>query len=448
MDTRPIAKTPTTLAAAVIVTVVVMLLHPSALSTASRATGVQAFVGARIIDGTGADPTEDGVVVVRDGRIEAVGPRASTTVPDGAEVVDVTGLTLTPGLLNAHGHVAETVGLESKPEYYTEANLLAQLGRYARYGVTTVFSLGGDREPGFRLRDAQDTPDLDRARLFVGGPVITSGNPAAARLMTSAVADMKADYAKIRVDDNLGTTVKMPPQAYNVVLDIAHRRNLRVASHVFYLEDAKALLQAGTDFIAHSIRDTDVDDEVIEMLKARDICVSPTLTREVSTFVYESRPDFFDDPFFLREADKDVLDQLLDPERQQKVRESKTAQAYKAALQVASRNLKALSEAGVRIAFGTDTGPPARFQGYFEHMEMELMAEAGLTPMQILVSATGDAARCWEKAGEIGTIVPGAWADLIVLEKNPLDDIRNMRTIQSVWIAGNRVPEKDAPRHP
>jgi imidazolonepropionase-like amidohydrolase len=162
--------------------------------------------------------------------------------------------------------------------------------------------------------------------------------------------------------------------------------------------------------------------------------------REVSTFVYESEPAFFADPFFLREADPAVLAELRDPRRQEGVRKSRAAQIYKTALEVASRNLKRLADAGVRIAMGTDTGPPARFQGYFEQMELELMAKAGLTPRQVLLSAAGDAARCLRLDGRVGTIRPGAWADLLVLAKNPLDDVRNTRTIESVWIAGNRVP--------
>ena len=251
---------------------------------------------------------------------------------------------------------------------------------------------------------------------------------------------MKADYVKIRVDDNLGTVRKMSPPTYGAIIDVAHQRGLKVASHVFYLEDAKALLKSGSDFIAHSIRDNDVDKETIELLKAKDVCVCPTLTRELSTFVYENRPAFFQDPFFLREVDPVVIEELLDPARQKKVKESKSAQGYKSGLKVAIRNLKTLSTAGVRIAFGTDTGPAGRFQGYFEHIEIEMMSEAGLTPMQIIKAATSDAARCWEKHEELGSIQPGKWADLIVLSKNPLDDIKNIREIESVWIAGNRIP--------
>jgi imidazolonepropionase-like amidohydrolase len=122
------------------------------------------------------------------------------------------------------------------------------------------------------------------------------------------------------------------------------------------------------------------------------------------------------------------------------MRKSPAAQRYKAALEVAERNLKALSDAGVTIAMGTDTGPPMRFQGYFEQMELELMAKSGLTPRQVLTAATRDAARCMKIDGEVGTIEPGKWADFVALDADPLADIRNTRKIDSVWIAGNRVP--------
>ena len=112
----------------------------------------------------------------------------------------------------------------------------------------------------------------------------------------------------------------------------------------------------------------------------------------------------------------------------------------KAAMPVAKRNLKKVSDSGVRIAMGTDTGAaPGRFQGYFEHLELEMMAETGLTPQRVLRSATADAATCIERSDRIGTLERGKWADFVVLDNNPLEDIRNTRTIRSVWIAGNQV---------
>ena len=148
----------------------------------------------------------------------------------------------------------------------------------------------------------------------------------------------------------------------------------------------------------------------------------------------------FDDPFFRREADAAVLEALSDSARMARVRSSESARFYREALPLAQRNLKTLAEGGVGIAFGTDSGPPGRFQGYFEHMETELMAEAGLTPERILRSATGEAARCMGLDGRVGTLVPGAWADFLVLRRDPLEDVRNLRSLASVRIAGNRVP--------
>jgi imidazolonepropionase-like amidohydrolase len=130
---------------------------------------------------------------------------------------------------------------------------------------------------------------------------------------------------------------------------------------------------------------------------------------------------------------------MRDAGRQAKFRASPAwaqGQKYKAGLEVAKANLKRVHDAGIRVAFGTDSGPAGRFQGYFEHLELEMMVEAGLTPMQALVAATGQAAACWHKGGQLGTIAPGAAADLLVLEKNPLEDIRHTRTIERVYIGG------------
>jgi imidazolonepropionase-like amidohydrolase len=212
-----------------------------------------------------------------------------------------------------------------------------------------------------------------------------------------------------------------------------------VAAHIFYLADAKDLIRAGADVIAHSVRDRDVDDEFINLMRARDIPYCPTLTRELSTFVYEATPAFFSDPFFLAGADRAVVASLTEPARQQAMRASKSAQGYKAALPVATRNLKRLSDMGVGIAMGTDTGPsPERFQGYFEHLEMEMMAQAGMTPAAVLRSATLGAAQAMRAPG-VGALAPGAWADFIVLDRDPRQDIRNTRSIASVWVAGNEV---------
>ena len=410
-----------------------------AAATGTAAAQATAFVGGRVIDGTGR-VIENGTVVISGSKITAVGA-ASTPVPAGAARVDLKGKTILPGLVNAHGHVPATTGLRADPEAYTRENLLRQLRTYAMYGVTTVFSLGDDQAAGFALRDENATA-ADRARLFVAGAVIGGNSAEEALANTAKVVAMKPDVLKIRVDDNLGSSRKMPEAAWRAVVAESDARKLPLAVHIYYLADAKATLLAGADFIAHSVRDAPVDDAFINALKSRDVCYSPTLTREISTFIYDSTPPWVDDPFFLKGVETGVPEQLKDPKRQEQFRNSagyKAGQQYKAGLEVAKKNLKTLVDRGVRVAMGTDTGPPARFQGFFEHIELEMMVDSGMTPMQALVAATGDAARCYGKTGQFGTLAAGAAADLMILTANPLENIRNTRSIDAVWVNGKKA---------
>ena len=393
------------------------------VSAQSAPTTVRAFTGARVIDGTDRPPITNATIVVRDGRIVAVGPAARITIPAGAERVALDGKTVMPGLINAHGHVTGAKDLDT----------------YAAYGVTTVYSLGGEPSDVFEARRGQEAPTQARTRVFVAGPVITATTPDEARAQVAAVAAQRVDMVKIRVDDNLGTAVKMSPEVYRVVIAEAHARGLRLAAHLFYLADAKSLLAAGADLVAHSVRDADVDAELIAALRARGVCVSPTLMREVSAFVYESTPAWFGDSLFLTHANREWMATVQEPARQDAMRRSPSAQRYKAALDVASRNLTRLADAGIPIAMGTDTGPMGRFQGYFELMELELMVKAGLTPRQVLTAATLGAARCMQIERDLGTLERGKWGDFVVLDADPLADISNVRRIHSVWIAGNRV---------
>ena len=232
----------------------------------------------------------------------------------------------------------------------------------------------------------------------------------------------------------------MTPDVYRAVIDEAHKRNLRVAAHIFYLDDAKDLLKAGVDMIAHSVRDKDLDDETIALMKARNVPYCPTLTREVSTFVYESTPRFFDDPFFLKEADRGRHGAAAGAgasEGDGLVRDG-------AALQGRARHREAQSEEGVgRRRARSRWAPtpaqfPERFQGFFEHLEMAMMVESGMTPAQVLRASTVDAARAIGRQ-DIGALAAGRWADFVVLDKDPLADVANTRTISSVWIAGAEI---------
>lgn len=412
----------------------VVLAVGFALASASPVHGQRtvAFTGARVWDGTGSPPRRADILVV-DGRIAEVGRPA---IPSEATVLNYAGKWIIPGLVETHAHVTGYWA----PDRVSDpmGRVVEELGLYARYGVTTVSSLGDEPAAAGQVRDVQDTPSLERARLTFGGPVITAVTPEAARAAVEENAAMGVDWIKIRVDDNLGTTAKMPWEAVEAVLEAAHELGLRVATHVFYLEDAKRLLRMGTGLVAHSIRDVEVDAEVIGLLKEAGTCYVPTLTREVSTFVYARRPAFFDDPFFQEGAKETELARLSDPGFMEGVRGSAAAAGYREALGQAQRNLKRLTDAGVAVAFGTDAGPPGRFPGYFEHLELELMVEAGLTPEQALLSATSRAASCLGMP-DVGALEPGKWADLLVLESNPLEDIGATKTLEKVFIAGNEV---------
>ncbi len=254
---------------------------------------VQAWVGARIIDGTGKPAIENATLLIRDGRIEAVGKRVK--VPAGAEKIDATGKTIIPGLINAHGHV----------------NDAAQLGVYLRDGITTVFSLGGDKE--FALREQCATaPPGTVPHLYVAGPIqdstaipgaVAVKTPEEARKSVDELIRNKPDIVKVRVDDFLGARPKMGPETYQAVIDEAHKNGFRTAAHVVLLDDAKGVVRAGVNYIAHSVRDREVDDEFIALMKKDHVFYSPTLSREFAVFGYSETPSFFSDPFFLKEAD-------------------------------------------------------------------------------------------------------------------------------------------------
>jgi imidazolonepropionase-like amidohydrolase len=406
---------------------------PQLSKGSDAANAGKAWVGARIIDGTGRPPIEKGTLFIRGGRIEAVGNHVK--LPAGVIRIDARGKTIIPGLINAHGHL----------------NNMSQLGIYLRDGITTVLSLGGDKE--FALRSQCASATLGTVpHLYVAGPIqdstaipgaVAVTTPEQARRSVDELMLNKPDIVKVRVDDFLGARPKMSPEVYQAVIDEARKNGYRTAAHVVLLDDAKGVLRAGVNYIAHSVRDREVDAEFLQLMKEHHAFYSPTLTREVAVFTYAETPEFFKDPFFLKEADPGEMARMEDPKHQEAVRNDRSAQWYKDHLPIAMHNLKTLSDAGIVIAMGTDSGGgPGRFQGYFEHLELEYETKAGLTPMQALISATSGAAQAVNISQEAGTLEKGKWADFVVLTANPLDDIRNTRKIDSVWIGGVEVQQK------
>jgi len=392
-----------------------------------------AFINANLWDGTGAGLRRGMTLVVVDGRVASV---SDERPPAGADIVDLEGAYVIPGLVNTHGHV--TANWADADVTDPTERVRDGLELYARYGVTTVLSLGGAPEEAFALRDAQDPADPRFARVLLAGPVIADSTASAAGARAAANVELGVDWLKLRVDDNLGRSEKMPWDAVQAVIDAGNDAGLRVATHIFYYDDALRLLEMGTGMVAHSVRDVALDEAFVMALDRSGVCYVPTLIREVSTFAYAETPGFFDDPFFQRQANAEQLARVNDPDFRQSMAESEAAAAYRVALDQAMENLGYLAEAGARIGFGTDSGPPARFPGYFEHLELEMMVDAGMSPEAALLSATGRAADCIG-ADDIGTLEPGNWADFLVLEADPTADITATRTLRRVYMAGRAV---------
>jgi len=415
--------------------------------------------GARLIDGSANAPLDNAVLVIRDGRIAAVGAAESVDLPADATVIDYRGKTLMPGLISTHSHVGIASGLEVGPEQHTRENILRQLRQYTAYGVTTVTALGlngavfydvraavhSGREPGADLFGADrgiGVPDgAPPASALPLGPdqVYRTQNVAAAREAIREMAARKTDLVKLWLDGFGGTAPKLDPDVYRAAIEEAHAQGLRVAVHIHDLDDAKAVVRAGADIIAHGVRDRPVDEEFIALLKQNDVWYVPTLALDEATFIYAEQPAWMQTEFFANAVHPEVRARMADPEWQRTTLEDPRAAAARRALATNQRNLKTLHEAGVKIAFGTDSGAnPFRIPGVAEHRELALMVEAGLTPLEAIRIATANSAALLELEDR-GRLAPGLSADLVVLDGDPTADIAASTRIVGVWHRGRPV---------
>jgi len=383
---------------------------------AQQPAAVTVFEGARLIVGDGSAAIEESAFIVQNGRFTAVGRKGQLKAPAGAARVDLTGKTVMPAIIDAHKHLA-----------VTRDALVDQLQHLAYYGIGATMSLGQDTgDEVYKVR-AETIPNA--ARFHTAGRGLTGPEPgrtqapywvtsvAEARKDVDEDAAKKVDIIKIWVDDRDHTVTKLSPELYGAAIDEAHKHHLRTIAHIYTLEDAKAILRAGIDNFAHSVRDKDVDDEYIKLIKAKPgFIVDPNLPDRGARYDRGWLRDSMPEAEFQR-VQADTKD---DPKQQQ-------------FFGVQCRNLARVNREGIKVALGSDGPIPWR-----AHEQMADMAGCGMTPAEVIVASTRNAAALIGIT-DTGTIAAKKTADFLVLDANPLDDITNTRRINAVYLRGTLV---------
>ena len=378
-------------------------------------TAAVAYESARIITGRNEAPIENGTLMVENGRITAVGASSTVDIPAGVQIMDLGGATIMPMMADTHVHLSTD-----------RDGLIQDLKNRVRFGVNAAMSLGMDGDDVVFAVQQETIPGA--ARYFTAGRGITRPEPGRteaphwvntadeAREAVRAEAARGVDIIKIWVDERGGQYEKMTPELYTAVIDEAHQNDIPVTAHIFTLADAKGLLEAGIDAFAHGVRDMDVDDEFIAMVRARpNVVLVPNMpNRGVPT-------------------DYDWLEGFVSAEQLANLQSQTASPQAQQSWGIQARNLDRLNQAGMRIALGTDGNTP-----YAAHVEIEDMVAAGMSPMEAIVAATSHSA-AFLGMEDTGTIAVGLSADFIVLDANPLEDITNTRQIRDVYLRGERI---------
>jgi imidazolonepropionase-like amidohydrolase len=432
----------------------------------------RALVGGTLVDGSGAPPVKDAVVVLRGGKIECAGPRASCPVPAGVETVDVAGRWITPGVVDAHVHFSQTGWADGRPDSIdvrdrhpyeqTMADLEAHPDRFFRTylcsGVTAVFDVGGY---SWTTAMARRTGDVATApHVAAAGPLLSTldhwlrlpadtqfiyvTDEASARAGVRGLAAQGAAAVKVWYIVTPERTVEASAPAVLAAGDEARRAGLPLIVHATGLAEAKAALRAGARLLVHGVSDRAVDDEFLDLAKKAGAVYCPTLT------VYRGYLRMFEAAAAGRAPDIDDPNGCLDPATRARVGETASLAATDAITTGAARlrervapaesigaaNLKRVRDAGIPIAMGTDAGNPLTLHGPSVYAEMEAMQSAGLTPLEVLTASTRGSAAAMGRDKEWGTVAKGHAADLLVVAADPAADIANLRKVRYVVRAG------------
>jgi imidazolonepropionase-like amidohydrolase len=410
----------------------------------------------RLIDGNGGKVIERTDLFIQGGRIAAIGP---DQIKKGASVIDMRGRTVIPSLISTHVHIGTLKGISVKAENYTRENILSQLKKYEDYGVGNLLVMGSDRPMMFEdgIRDSSIRGLLPGAIIHSAGygfgaplgvPPVGFGfdriyrpsGPKQVAAEMDSLVKIKPDLVKLWLDDFGGQFKKMDPAIYKEIIIQAHKHGLRVAAHVYYLSDARQLLKEGVDIFAHSIRDSLVSADLIREMKSRHTMYIPTLSLDEFAYIYARKPDWINDAFFKNSLEPGVYEMISSEKYQNDLKNAPAYARNVRAYETALKNLKRLFDAGILVCLGTDSGAqPVRAQGFSEHLELELMVQAGLTPVQAITVGTRNASRLLKIDKDFGTIEIGKRADFLILDGDPSIDIKNTRKIVAVYKAGKKV---------
>ena len=340
----------------------------------------------------------------------------------------MTGKFVMPGIINAHSHISDDPAIK--------------LRHFAQYGITTTIGMGGDGEEQLKIREAQRHGDIQGARVLTVQHRFEfekdAPTPEIARQKVDELYRKGADAVKLVVDNRRNTQVKLKPEITAAIIDQAHKHHMKAFAHIHDYDDAKLLMEQGIDMLAHQVRDREVDDSFLALMKSKHVAITSTLVRELSSFVYADSPAWLNDPLLIKFSDPKRIEFAKTKLREQQAKLPDLA-LNRRDLEIAQINFAKMVKAGERMGLGTDSGPaPTRFEGFFEHLEMELMVKNGMTPMQVIQAFSKTNSEILGIDKDYGTLAKGKKADFVVLDKDPLENILNTRTISAVYIEGGK----------